>query len=62
MGLVLVQASTTALPEGKVQKVRDLFVRVAADKHEDGITRFGAIIAQGLIDAGVSDPYIEYKI
>jgi 26S proteasome regulatory subunit N2 len=53
LGLLLVQASSTALLEEKVQSVRDLIVRVAADKHEDTITRFGAIVSQGLIDMGV---------
>lgn len=52
LGLLLVQASSTALLEEKVQSVRDLIVRVAADKHEDTITRFGAIVSQGLIDMG----------
>lgn len=61
LGLVLVQASANALPDGKVQMVRDLIVRVAADKHEDTITRFGAIVSQGLIDAGVGNG-VHYSI
>ncbi|CEL95825.1 unnamed protein product [Vitrella brassicaformis CCMP3155] len=50
LGLVLQQA-TDALNE-KTKDVRELFIKVLADKHEDIMTRFGAILAYGLIDAG----------
>lgn len=32
--------------------IREYFAKVIADKHEDGLAKFGAIIAQGIIDAG----------
>ena len=32
--------------------MRKQFEKVVADKHEDVLARFGAILAQGIIDAG----------
>ena len=31
---------------------RELYARVISDKHEDVMAKFGAILAQGIIDAG----------
>ena len=32
---------------------RELYARVISDKHEDVMAKFGAIMAQGIIDAGM---------
>ncbi|OQR68773.1 26S proteasome non-ATPase regulatory subunit 1 isoform 1 [Tropilaelaps mercedesae] len=48
--LVLVQQSETLCP--KIKEFRALYQKVIADKHEDVMAKFGAIIAQGVIDAG----------
>ena len=36
----------------KVKSVRDSYTKIISDKHEDSIAKFGAILAQGIIDAG----------
>ncbi|XP_022650689.1 26S proteasome non-ATPase regulatory subunit 1-like [Varroa jacobsoni] len=48
--LVLIQQSEVVCP--KVKELRSLYQKVIADKHEDVMAKFGAIIAQGIIDAG----------
>lgn len=48
--LVLIQQTETLNP--KVKDFRQLYSKVISDKHEDVMAKFGAIIAQGIIDAG----------
>lgn len=48
--MVLIQA-TEAL-EPRVTQVRSLYQKIISDKREDVMTKFGAILSQGLIDAG----------
>ena len=36
----------------QMKTFRELFAKVIADKHEDVMAKFGAILAQGIIDAG----------
>ena len=36
----------------KMKHFRELYAKVISDKHEDAIAKFGAIIAQGIIDGG----------
>ncbi|CAL4157776.1 unnamed protein product, partial [Meganyctiphanes norvegica] len=48
--LVLIQHTESTCP--KVKEFRTLYAKVIADKHEDSIAKFGAILAQGIIDAG----------
>jgi len=48
--LVLIQHTESTCP--KVKDFRTLYAKVIADKHEDSIAKFGAILAQGIIDAG----------
>jgi len=48
--LITVQQTEVICP--KVKKIRETYTKVITDKHEDSIAKFGAIIAQGIIDAG----------
>jgi 26S proteasome regulatory subunit N2 len=50
LAMVLIQQSEAQSP--KVASIRELFTKVVADKHEDPMARFGASLAQGIIDAG----------
>ena len=38
----------------QVSFYRQQYAKVIADKHEQSIAKFGAILAQGIIDAGIS--------
>merc|ERR1740131_95861 len=48
--MILVQHTEQTCP--KVKEFRALYAKVILDKHEDSIAKFGAILAQGIIDAG----------
>lgn len=38
----------------QVKSIRETYAKVIGDKHEDVMAKFGAILAQGIIDAGKS--------
>lgn len=48
--LILIQQTEALCP--KVKEFRQLYAKVIADKHDDVMAKFGAILAQGIIDAG----------
>ncbi|KAG8225642.1 hypothetical protein J437_LFUL010327 [Ladona fulva] len=48
--MILIQQTEVLCP--KVKDFRALYAKVIADKHEDVMAKFGAILAQGIIDAG----------
>merc|ERR1712156_521574 len=48
--MILVQQTEQTCP--KVKDFRTLYQKVITDKHEDVMAKFGAILAQGIIDAG----------
>eukprot|EP00455_Lapot_gusevi_P006927 TRINITY_DN12985_c0_g1_i1.p1 TRINITY_DN12985_c0_g1~~TRINITY_DN12985_c0_g1_i1.p1 ORF type:complete len:348 (-),score=77.21 TRINITY_DN12985_c0_g1_i1:187-1230(-) len=50
LSLVLVQASEKAQP--KVKELRQILAKKIADRREDTCTKFGCILATGLLDAG----------
>ncbi|WWD20908.1 hypothetical protein CI109_105386 [Kwoniella shandongensis] len=50
LAMILIQQSEAS--SSKVTSTRELFAKVVADKHEDPMARFGASLAQGIIDAG----------
>ncbi|CAK9783205.1 26S proteasome regulatory complex, non-ATPase subcomplex, Rpn2/Psmd1 subunit [Cutaneotrichosporon oleaginosum] len=50
LAMVLIQQTEAQAP--KVREIRQLFSRVVNDKREDPLARFGASLAQGIIDAG----------
>lgn len=49
LAMILVQQSDAA---SSLTSTRQLFAKVVSDKHEDPMSRFGAALGQGLIDAG----------
>merc|ERR1711962_1710284 len=48
--MILVQQTEQTCP--KVKDFRALYAKIIADKHEDVMAKFRAILAQGIIDAG----------
>jgi len=48
--MILIQHTEVTCP--KVKTYRDLYKKVINDKHEDVMSKFGAILSQGIIDAG----------
>jgi len=48
--MVLVQQTEVTCP--KVKDFRALYTKVLTDKHDDVMAKFGAILAQGIIDGG----------
>ncbi|KAI9004255.1 26S proteasome non-ATPase regulatory subunit 1 [Gaertneriomyces semiglobifer] len=48
--MILVEHNEAMSP--KVAAVRKLYERIIADKHEDVMAKFGAVLGQGIIDAG----------
>ncbi|CAO3657434.1 unnamed protein product [Mucor hiemalis] len=48
--MILIQQTENTNP--KVASVRKLYEKIISDKHEDPMAKFGAVIAQGIIDAG----------
>lgn len=48
----LVMIQQTEVLNAKVKEYRQLYSKVISDKHEDVMAKFGAILAQGIIDAG----------
>lgn len=50
LALILIQQSEAQCPRSV--NIREMFTKVVADKHEDPIARFGASLAQGIVDAG----------
>ena len=50
LGMILVEQSEAA--SSAIASVRSAYNKVIGNKHEDPMARFGAVIGQGLIDAG----------
>lgn len=48
--LITIQQTEITCP--KVKSIRETYTKIISDKHEDSIAKFGAILAQGIIDAG----------
>ncbi|MEQ2290355.1 26S proteasome non-ATPase regulatory subunit 1 [Ameca splendens] len=49
-GLIMIQQTEVTCP--KVNQFRQLYAKVINDKHDDVMAKFGAILAQGILDAG----------
>ena len=52
IGLAMVLIQVSEAQEPKVASIRKLFFSTISDKHEEIMTKFGAILASGIIDAG----------
>lgn len=50
LALVIIQQNEVTCP--KVNTFRTLFTKIVADKHDDVMAKFGAILAKGIMDAG----------
>ncbi|KAK9477850.1 armadillo-type protein [Lipomyces japonicus] len=50
LAMIFVQQNETTSP--KVASIRKTFAKVISEKHEDAMAKFGAALAQGIIDAG----------
>lgn len=50
LAMILIQQTEASSPS--VAPTRAMFAKIISDKHEDPMARFGAAVAQGLIDAG----------
>lgn len=50
LAMILIQQNATLNP--KSDMARKLFEKIVSDKHEDPMAKFGASVAQGIIDAG----------
>lgn len=50
LAMIFVQQNDKTAP--KVESVRKAFAKVISEKHEDAMAKFGAALAQGIIDAG----------
>jgi 26S proteasome regulatory subunit N2 len=48
--MILIQQTESTNP--KVAGVRKLYEKIIGDKHEDPMAKFGAVLAQGILDAG----------
>ena len=49
--MVLIQQTEAMCPKGAF--FRQHYAKIISDKHEDLLAKFGSILAQGIIDAGV---------
>lgn len=54
--MILIQQTEHTCP--KVTKFREIYSKVISDKHEDVMAKFGATLAQGIIDAGKIFNYV----
>lgn len=50
MSLVCIQHTEATCP--KVKVLRETLIKIINDKHDDVIAKYGAIVAQGILDAG----------
>lgn len=57
--MILIQQTESTCP--RVKDFRALYAKVIVDKHEDVMAKFGAILAQGIIDAG-ERPFFAHDI
>ena len=50
--MVLIQHNDSMSKNNKVTEIRKTYARIIGDRLEDSVAKFGAILAQGIIDAG----------
>lgn len=52
ISLAMILIQQTDATNSKVSTVRKLYEKIISDKHEDSMAKFGAVLSQGIIDAG----------
>ncbi|CAJ0574039.1 unnamed protein product, partial [Mesorhabditis spiculigera] len=52
MALALIQIQHTEATSPKIAELRKTFTKMASERGEDSMTRFGAMVSQGIMDAG----------
>ncbi|XP_047130799.1 26S proteasome non-ATPase regulatory subunit 1 isoform X1 [Hydra vulgaris] len=57
--LIAIQQTEVTCPKAK--QIRESYATIIADKHEDSISKFGAILAQGIIDAGGRNATVSFQ-
>lgn len=50
LSMILIQQTEKTNP--KVKEINELFMHVATNKHQEGLAKFGACVAQGIMNAG----------
>ncbi|SCU82457.1 LANO_0B06304g1_1 [Lachancea nothofagi CBS 11611] len=59
LSLVLIQQ--TEKTNSKVKEINDLFLNVISNKHQEGLAKFGACVAQGIMNAGGRNATIQLE-
>ncbi|SCU79919.1 LAFA_0B06480g1_1 [Lachancea sp. 'fantastica'] len=59
LSLVFVQQTEKTNP--KVKEINDLFLNVISNKHQEGLAKFGACVAQGIMNAGGRNSTIQLE-
>lgn len=52
ISLAMILIQQTDATNSKVGTVRKMYEKIISDKHEDSMAKFGAVLSQGIIDAG----------
>ncbi|SCU95719.1 LAME_0F13168g1_1 [Lachancea meyersii CBS 8951] len=59
LSLILVQQTEKTNP--KVKEINELFLNVVSNKHQEGLAKFGACVAQGIMNAGGRNATIQLE-
>jgi 26S proteasome regulatory subunit N2 len=50
--MIIIQHNECMVKNSRVMEIRKIYAKIISDRLEDSITKFGAILAQGIVDAG----------
>ena len=51
--MIIIQHTETMTKNSKVMEIRKKYAKLISDRLEDTVAKFGAILAQGIVDAGI---------
>ena len=51
--MIIIQHTETMAKNSKVMEIRKKYAKLISDRLEDTVAKFGAILAQGIVDAGI---------